>query len=117
MRARQLATTLAGVTLSIALLPGQAASSSGGAAGANVTSEANLSGAPVVAKDEMTALCKQIVEQALTVEAAQALADASGYITRVGKLDGVDQAVTADAREDRFTFDVAGGVVTGCTVG
>ncbi len=35
----------------------------------------------------------------------------------VGSIDGEPQAVTMDFREDRFTFDVVSGKVTGCSYG
>jgi hypothetical protein len=57
------------------------------------------------------------VAEALPLDAAVALAEASGYTTRIGKLDGVDQAVTMDLREDRFTFEVEADTVVGCTIG
>ena len=65
----------------------------------------------------MRVLCDQMVVDALTPEAATALAEDSVYVARVGTIDGVPQAVTMDYREDRFTFEVTGGVVTGCTYG
>jgi hypothetical protein len=79
--------------------------------------EANLTGSPISVSDDMTALCQQFIEQALPVEAAQALAETSGYSSRVGSIDGQPQALTKDYREDRFTFDVENGIVTGCTIG
>lgn len=66
---------------------------------------------------EMQALCDQMVAAALSAEAATSLAEENGFTARVGSVDGVPQAVTMDFREDRFTFDVASGVVTGCTYG
>lgn len=66
---------------------------------------------------EMRALCNQMVTEGLTPEAATTLAESNGYVARVGSIDGVPQAVTMDYREDRFTFDVAAGLVTGCTYG
>ena len=82
-----------------------------------MASDANVSGAPLDAGTEMTALCEQMITQALPVEAAQALAEASGYVVRIGTLEGEQQALTKDIQEDRFTLDITGGVVTGCTVG
>ena len=66
---------------------------------------------------EMTALCDQMVAEGLTPEEATALATENGYVARVGMIDGEPQAVTMDFREDRFTFEVADGVVVGCTYG
>ena len=51
------------------------------------------------------------------MDAGVALAESSGYTTRVGKVDGEDQAVTMDLREDRFTFEVESDVIVGCTIG
>ena len=119
MRARPLATTLAAAAIAVTALTGLTAcsSSSGSDATPAAASEANLSGEPVTTKDDMTALCEQIVAQALPLEAAVALAESSGYTTRVGSIDGEDQALTMDLREDRFTFDVKADVVTACTIG
>jgi hypothetical protein len=76
-----------------------------------------VSGSAVPVADELAALCEQVVAEALPLDAAVALAEASGYTTRVGTLDGQPQAVTTDFREDRMTFDVDADVVVGCTVG
>lgn len=65
----------------------------------------------------MLALCDQMVADAMTVEDATALAEANGYVARVGSIDGEPQAVTMDYRLDRFTFDVVDGVVTACQYG
>jgi hypothetical protein len=112
---RPLATTLTAAALAAAALTG-CSSSTTATIGASA-SEVNLSGSPVSAADDMAALCKQIIAEALPLEAAEALADASGYVTRVGKIDGVGQAVTTDLREDRFTFETKDGLVVACTVG
>jgi hypothetical protein len=66
---------------------------------------------------EMQALCAQMVAEALSPDAATALATENGYVARVGTLEGEAQAVTMDLREDRFTFEVTGGVVVACTYG
>ncbi len=69
------------------------------------------------ARPEMQALCAQMVAEGLSPEAATALATENGYVARVGMLEGEPQAVTMDLREDRFTFEVTGGVVVACTYG
>ena len=81
------------------------------------SSFADVSGSAVPVADELAALCEQIVAEALPLDAAVALAEAGGYTSRVGSLDGEEQAVTMDQQEGRMTFDVAADVVTGCTVG
>ena len=116
MRARPVTTALASAAIAVMAITGLSACSNNSSSDAPA-SEINLSGSPVTANEDMTALCAQIVEQALPVEAAIALAEASGYTTRVGSLDGEAQAVTTDLREDRFTFDVEADIVTGCTIG
>jgi hypothetical protein len=117
MPARRTTNALAGAAIAIVALGGLTACSSNSGTGASSASEVNLSGSPVAAKDEMTALCKQIVAEALTVDAATALADANGYVSRVTKVDGQGQAVTTDLREDRFNFEVKSDVVVACTLG
>lgn len=77
----------------------------------------DVSGSAVPVADELAALCEQVVVEALPLDAAVALAEASGYTTRVGSLDGEPQAVTTDFREDRMTFDVEAEIVVSCTVG
>jgi hypothetical protein len=114
MRARLLATAVAGGLLAMAALTGCTVESSGPPAQA---SEANLSGEAVSVQDDMTALCEQMVAEALPLDAAVALAEASGYTTRVSSIDGQDQPTTTDLREDRFTFEVAADAVVGCTIG
>ena len=81
------------------------------------TVPASSTGAEMAGTAAMRALCDQMVGDALTADAATTLAEASSYAARVGTIDGVPQAVTMDYREDRFTFEVTGGVVTGCTYG
>jgi hypothetical protein len=117
MHARPIATTLAGAAVALSVLAGLTGCSSAASSAGVTASEVDLSGTPVTAKDDMTALCEQIIAQALPLEAGVALAEASGYTTRVGKVDGVDQALTADLREDRFTFEVKADVISGCTIG
>lgn len=114
MRARLLAPPIAGTLLALVALTGCSAAPSGQPA---QVSEANLSGEPVTAEDDMTALCEQIVAEALPLDAAVALSEASGYTTRVSSIDGVEQPVTMDLREDRFTFEVEADSVVGCTIG
>ena len=108
-------TALAAAAIAVLALSGLTAC--GSSSSDAPVSEVNLSGSPVSAHDDMTALCTQIVAQGLQLEAAQALAEASGYTTRVGTLDGAPQAVTSDLRDDRFTFEVKNNAVTGCTIG
>jgi hypothetical protein len=114
MRARLIVATLA---LAAAAVTGLTACSTTTSGSEAVVSEADLSGTPVTTADDMTALCEQIVAEGLPVEAAVALAEASGYTTRVSSIDGEDQAVTMDLQEDRFTFETEAGLVTACTIG
>lgn len=83
----------------------------------NSSSFAEISGSAVPVADELTALCEQIVAEALPLDAAVALAEAGGYTTRVSSIDGEPQAVTKDLQEGRMTFEVESEVVVGCTVG
>ncbi len=106
----------AAATLALALVGGLAACSSVEPTG-NASSFADVSGSAVPVADELTALCAQIVEQKLDSETAVALAEGSGYQSRVVTIDGQPQAATADARDDRMNFELTNDVVTGCTVG
>lgn len=65
----------------------------------------------------MIALCEQMVADGLSPEDATVLAEENGYVARVGTIDGEPQAVTMDYRLDRFTFEVADGVVVACQYG
>jgi hypothetical protein len=77
-----------------------------------------VSGAPTVAGSaQMVGMCGQMVTGRMTAAQATAFAESNGYTARVGSIDGQPQAVTADYRPDRFTLDLVGGVVTGCTYG
>jgi hypothetical protein len=67
--------------------------------------------------DAMKTLCDQMVADKMSPEDATKLAESSGFVARVGTIDGQGQALTMDLREDRFTFDVEGGVVVSCTYG
>lgn len=66
---------------------------------------------------QMLAMCRQMADRAMTVQQAQSFAASNGYSARVGSIDGVPQAVTADYRPDRFTLAMVGGAVSGCTYG
>lgn len=98
----------AGLALSLALT---------GCSRAESVPEADLSGSPVTVSEETNGLCEAIVSQTLPVEAADALAQGSGYTTRVIVIDGTPQAVTQDLREDRLNFEVENDLVVKCTVG
>lgn len=82
------------------------------AAASSVAAEAGAAGSA-----EMQALCDQMIADGLSSEDATALAESNGYVARVGTIDGEPQALTMDYREDRFTFEVQGGVVVACTYG
>ncbi|MEI6361686.1 MAG: hypothetical protein WCP95_06100 [Actinomycetes bacterium] len=117
MRTRSL--TRAGIGLAIAAVAvtslGACSSTSGSSSAA--ASPVSISGTPVNTNDDLTALCKQIVEQKLTLDAANALAEANGNTTRVIKKDGEDFPATTDFIETRLNFAVDADVVTACTVG
>lgn len=66
---------------------------------------------------QMRGMCAQMVDGAMTVDQAGALAKANGYLLRVGSIDGQPQAVTMDYRPERFTVSTQAGIVTGCTYG
>lgn len=109
---RGLAAPLAGLALIVGMT---AACSSDEVASAPVEAiEAASSAAGAV---EMKALCEQMITEGMSPEDATALAEQNGYVARVGTLEGQPQAVTMDYREDRFTFDVEGGMVVACTYG
>lgn len=114
MHPRRTTALLAGIALVASL--GLSACGGGEPVG-NASSFGDVSGSAVPVADELTALCEQIVEQALPADAAAALAEASGYEARVISIDGEGQAVTQDLREDRMNFELEADVVVGCTVG
>lgn len=120
MRIRRLAATAAAVAavavLSACSLSTDATTSSPAASASAQPTGEQSSGAQA-GTAEMTALCTQMVDEKMTPEDATALAEKNGYVARVGTIDGQPQAVTMDLRDDRFTFDVEGGVVVGCTYG
>ena len=100
---------------STASMPESAIAAASSAAAAAAAADA--AGAGVGGTAAMRTLCDQMVADGLSPEAATALAETNGYVARVGTIDGAPQALTMDLREDRFTFDVAAGVVVGCTYG
>jgi hypothetical protein len=65
----------------------------------------------------MSALCAEMIAEAMSPEEATTLAEQRGYSARVGTIDGEAQMLTMDFRVDRFTFDVVDGAVTDCTYG
>lgn len=105
----------AGTLVAASLLVSCSSSSSDDATPAPASAVA--SAAAGAASSDMTALCDQMVADKMTPEAATALAEDNGFVARVGTVDGEGQALTMDLREDRFTFDVEGGVVVACTYG
>jgi hypothetical protein len=74
-------------------------------------------GSAVSVSEDVTAMCDSIVSQQLPLEAAVALAEGSGYTTRITSQDGTPQPATADFREDRLNFEVESDIVTACTGG
>lgn len=94
-----------------------ACSSTSGSAEAVSASTSVVASAGTGGSADMVALCAQMVDGAMTVEDATALAKDHGYVARVGTIDGTPQALTMDFREDRFTFDVVDGAVVACTYG
>lgn len=66
---------------------------------------------------QMVAMCRQMTTGKMTFDQANAFAQANGYSVRVGSIDGVQQAVTADFRPDRFTMAIKSNVVTACSYG
>jgi hypothetical protein len=52
----------------------------------------------------------------MTVEEAEAYAQANGILFRVGKIDGEPQMVTMDYRPGRITADVENGIIVGYSV-
>lgn len=113
MKRTMMVAGLAGIALSAMALSG--CSSADEAASAPASAIEAASEAAVNA--DMVTLCEQMVADGLSPEDATALAESNGFVARVGTIDGEPQAVTMDFREDRFTFEVADGVVVGCTYG
>lgn len=105
-----------GALLAVAVLSGCSSADEAASAPASAIDAAS-SAAAVAGDAAMESLCAQMVSAGMTPEDATALAEENGYVARVGTIDGEPQALTMDFREDRFTFDVADGAVTGCTYG
>ena len=82
-----------------------------------VPGDYTLDGIELVGSAEMRGICGQMVSDRMSLEAAQAFAQQSGYTVRAGSIDGVGQPVTMDFRTDRVTVALNGGVVTDCTYG
>lgn len=66
---------------------------------------------------QMVAMCRQMTTGRMTFDQASAFAQSNGYFARVGSSDGMQQAVTADFRPDRFTVAITSNVVTACSYG
>ena len=66
---------------------------------------------------QMQGMCGHMAAQQMTADAAHSFAVAYGYTTRVGSVDGVGLAVTADYRPDRFTLSLVSGAVSSCAYG
>lgn len=78
-----------------------------------------VAGAPAdgAGSAQMVGMCEQMVTGRMTVDQANAFAVSNGYFARVGSIDGVPQAVTADYRPDRFTLAIKANVVASCSYG
>lgn len=76
------------------------------------TSLSGFNGTP-----RMRTLCERMVTKKLLVEDAILLAEKRGFTARVVNVDGEEQPVTADYREDRFNFVSVDGRVVSCTYG
>lgn len=83
------------------------------------TSLQQVAGAPATGdgSGQMVAMCRQMTTGRMTFDQANAFAQSNGYSARVGSIDGVPQAVTADFRPDRFTLAIKSNVVSACTYG
>jgi hypothetical protein len=117
MRTRTLTIAAAGLALATAMTGLSACSSSTDSTGASTTPAASVGASAANGKQDPTALCKQIVDQKLTLDAANALAATNGNVTRVIKKDGADLPATADFIDNRLNFTTESDVVTACTVG
>ncbi len=116
--ARRVAASLASLALTVGLLAACSSDDTASeATDAVAPASSAAAGAGEAGTPEMQALCDEMVAGALSPEDATALAEQNGYVARVGSIDGEGQAVTMDYREDRFTFEVEGGAVIGCTYG
>lgn len=100
---------MSGVVLaSVVLLAG----CSGVSGEASDGSFAEISGTPVSLESELTALCAEIVEQALPLDVALVLAESNGYVASVA---GDGSAGTADAGTDaNMVLTTSGDIVVGC---
>ena len=118
MRSTRTLTVIAALACSGIVLAGCSSSDEAASAPASAIAAASSAAAGANGTNpEMVALCDQMVADGLSPEDATKLAEDNGYTARVGTIDGTPQAVTMDFREDRFTFEVANGVVTACTYG
>jgi hypothetical protein len=75
------------------------------------------SGSDGAGSAQMVGMCRQMVDARMTSAQAGSFASAYGYSSRVGSVDGVGLAVTADYRPDRFTLAVTADAVSSCTYG
>lgn len=99
-----------GVALaSLVLLAGCAGASSGASDG----SFGEISGSPVSLETELTALCAEIVEQALPVDVALVLAESNGYVASVVG-DSTSAPAGGSDVETGMVFTTSGDIVVGC---
>ena len=119
MKRTTIASGVVSAALAVAVLSGCSSSDEAASAPASAIEAASSAAAAAeeAGSPEMVALCDQMVADGLSPEGATALAESNGYVARVGTVDGEAQALTMDYRTDRFTFEVQGGVVVGCTYG
>lgn len=83
-----------------------------GAQEAQVTEEVEVTGEPVTLDEELTALCAQVVEQALPADAASALAEASGYAFSI-----IQDGDPAPTQATDVIFTVRDDLVIACSPG
>lgn len=102
-------TLIGGLVLtSVVLLAGCSGVSGEGSDG----SFAEISGTPVSLESELTALCAEIVEQALPVDVALVLAESNGYVASVAGDAGAE--TTAAEGEASMVLSTSGDIVVGC---
>ncbi len=109
LRTRSVAPVIASVIAALALT--SCSDGGGGAGSSEAPAEAVVTGESVALEAEQTALCEQIVAQGLPVDAASALAEASGYAYAVVE-SGQDSGVAAGT----VVFTSADGIVVDCSV-
>lgn len=119
MPAARLTSSAVGVLAAVGLLAAVGGISGCSGVGGSPASEAPLTGSSIPASQDVTALCAQVIEQAMPSMAAEALIESIGYAVRVEGATasaGAPEPAAPTSSGQLVVLTVSGDTVTACTL-